>query len=121
MLGYLARRVVATLLLLAVISVVVFAIFFLLPRLAGASPETLASRYVGRTADQKTVELVAENMGFYDPVHEQYGRWAKGLFLGSEYDYGAGVEQCPAPCFGYSFVNNRPIFPELLDRAPVTF
>ncbi len=121
MLGYLLRRTFATLLLLAVISVMVFAIFFLLPRLAGASPETLASRYVGRTADQATVELVAESMGFNDPLVVQYGRWAKGLFVGTEYDYGTGVEQCPAPCFGYSFVNNRPIFPELLDRAPVTF
>jgi len=119
--GYLVRRLLATLLLLAVISVMVFGIFFLLPRLAGASLETLASRYVGRTADQETVELVAESMGFNDPLVVQYGRWAKGLFLGSDYDYGAGTEHCPAPCFGYSFVNNRPIFPELLDRAPVTF
>jgi peptide/nickel transport system permease protein len=41
--------------------------------------------------------------------------------VGSDYNYGTGVEHCPAPCFGYSFVNNRPIFPELLSRAPVTF
>jgi peptide/nickel transport system permease protein len=120
-LGYLVRRSLATLLLLFVISVMVFAIFFLLPRLAGASPETLASRYVGRTADQKTVALVAENMGFNDPLPVQYGRWAKGLLVGSDYNYGAGTEHCPAPCFGYSFVNNRPIFPELMNRAPVTF
>ena len=121
MLGYLVRRLVATLVLLFVISVMVFAIFFLLPRLAGASPETLASRYVGRSATQDTVELVAENLGFNDPLPVQYGNWAKGLFVGTDYNYGAGTEHCPAPCFGYSFVNNRPIWPELLDRAPVTF
>ena len=121
MLSYLLRRSLATLLLLFVISVMVFAIFFLLPRLAGATPETLASRYVGRTADKDTVELVAESMGFNDPLPVQYGNWAKGLLVGTDFNYGTGTEHCPAPCFGYSFVNNRPIFPELLDRAPVTF
>ena len=121
MVGYLVRRLVATLVLLFVISVMVFAIFFLLPRLAGASPETLASRYVGRTANEATVKLVAENLGFTDPVPVQYLHWAKGLFVGSDYDYGSGVEHCPAPCFGYSFVTDQPVFPELLDRAPVTF
>src|SRR3954447_4738747 len=99
----------------------VFAIFFLLPRLAGASPETLASRYVGRTADAKTVKLVATDLGFFDPVPVQYVHWAKGLFVGTDFNYGAGIEHCPAPCFGYSFVNNQPIWPQLLDRAPVTF
>ena len=36
------------------------------------------------------------------------------------YDYGAGVERCPAPCLGYSFLTKQPVGPELLDRLPVT-
>jgi peptide/nickel transport system permease protein len=30
------------------------------------------------------------------------------------------VEHCPAPCFGYSFLTRQPVWPDLLDRAPVT-
>ena len=46
--------------------------------------------------------------------------WVKGIFVGAEYDYGAGVEHCPAPCFGYSFITRQPVWPDLLDRLPVT-
>ncbi len=88
--------------------------------LVGATPETLATRYVGRAATPETVTLIAERLGFYDPIWLQYGRWVKGIFVGSEYNYGAGVEQCPAPCFGYSFITRQPVWPDLLDRLPVT-
>ena len=27
---------------------------------------------------------------------------------------------CPAPCLGYSFINQNPVLPDLLDRLPVT-
>nr|BFE67235.1 hypothetical protein GCM10020092_005360 [Actinoplanes digitatis] len=86
----------------------------------GSTPETLATRYVGRAATPETVNLIAHKLGFYDPLWLQYGRWVKGIFLGAEYDYGAGVEHCPAPCFGYSFVTHQPVWPDLLDRLPVT-
>jgi len=120
-LAYLVRRLAATILLLLVVSVVVFSIFFLLPRLAGASPETLASRYVGRTASEETVKLVAEDLGFYDPLPVQYADWAKGVVLGKDFDTGTGIEHCDPPCLGYSFVTKQAVWPELIDRAPVSF
>ena len=120
MLAYIARRLVATVGLLFVLSAVTFTIFYLVPRLAGSSPESLAARYVGRTATAETVRLTAERLGFFDPVPVQYGHWIKGVFVGAEYDYGAGVERCPAPCLGYSFITHQAVWPELIDRAPVT-
>ncbi|GAB2680659.1 ABC transporter permease [Kribbella swartbergensis] len=88
--------------------------------MAGASPETLATRYVGRAATEDTVKLTAERLGLYDPIAVQYWNWIKGVAIGTDYDYGAGVEQCPAPCLGYSFITRQPVWPELLDRLPVT-
>lgn len=120
MIVYIVRRLAVAALLLFVISAVTFSIFFVVPRIAGGTPETLATRYAGRAATPETVELVAERLGFYESVPVQYGRWIKGIVLGAEYDYGAGVEQCPAPCFGYSFITRQPVWPELLDRFPVT-
>jgi peptide/nickel transport system permease protein len=117
---YIIRRLLAAVVLLFVISAATFAIFYLIPRLAGSSPETLATRYVGRAATPETVNLIAHKLGFYDPVWLQYGRWIKGVLVGADYDYGAGVEHCPAPCFGYSFITRQPVWPDLLERLPVT-
>ncbi|WP_214110036.1 ABC transporter permease [Acrocarpospora catenulata] len=120
MVSYILRRLIGALLMLAVVSMATFSIFFVVPRLAGVSSEDMANRYVGRAATAETVTQVAKKLGLTDPVVVQYGRWVKGIFVGSEYDYGTGVEQCPAPCFGYSFVTKKPVWPDLVDRFPVT-
>ena len=50
MLTYLVRRLIGAVILLFIVSAVVFSIFFLVPRLAGATSDDLASRYVGKSA-----------------------------------------------------------------------
>jgi peptide/nickel transport system permease protein len=120
MLAYIVRRLLWAVLLLIVLSMVTFSIFYLIPRLGGATPETLAARYVGRTATAETVHLTAERLGFLDPVPVQYWHWIKAVFVGASYDYGAGTDRCSAPCLGYSFITRQAVWPELLDRAPVT-
>jgi len=118
---YIIRRVIAAVALLFVVSVITFSIFYLVPRLAGASAESLATRYVGRAATADTVKLTAERLGFNDPIYIQYANWAKGIVVGDEFDMGSQMAECPAPCLGYSFLTRQAVFPELLDRAPVTF
>ncbi|MBA3232988.1 MAG: ABC transporter permease [Propionibacteriales bacterium] len=121
MITYLIRRLIAAVVLLFVVSAITFSIFYLVPRLAGASAESLATRYVGRAATADTVKPTAERLGFNDPFYVQYGNYAKGIFVGSKYDMGAQTVDCPAPCLGYSFLTRQAVFPELKDRAPVTF
>jgi peptide/nickel transport system permease protein len=118
---YIIRRVIGAMLMLVVVSMVTFAIFFLVPRWAGGSAENLAARYVGRTADAAEIAAAADRLGFNDPIWVQYGNWLKDIFTGSTFDLGPGPEHCPAPCFGYSFISRTPVWPELLDRMPVTF
>jgi peptide/nickel transport system permease protein len=117
---YIIRRLFASALLLFIVSAATFAIFYLFPRLVGGTPETLATRYVGRAATPETVNLIAQRLGFFDPVYVQYGRWIKGIFVGADYNIGTSIEHCPAPCFGYSFITRQPVWPDLLDRLPVT-
>ncbi len=117
---YIVRRLVAAVILLLIVTAAVFAIFFLVPRLAGATPEDLASRYVGKTADAEQIHVIAVKLGFTDPIWVQYGRVLKGLVAGADYSTGPTTVHCPAPCFGYSFLTQNPVLPDLLDRLPVT-
>jgi peptide/nickel transport system permease protein len=117
---FLIRRLLTAVLLLFVVSMATFAIFFLVPRLAGATPEDMAARYVGRTAGEEQNRQMAEKLGFTDPLYVQYGRFVKGVVAGADYDTGPRVEHCPAPCFGYSFITQNPVWPDLMDRITVT-
>lgn len=120
MVTYIIRRLVGAVVLLFVISIVTFSIFFLVPRLAGADADTLASRYVGRSAGQEQIHLTAVRLGFTDPLVVQYGRFVKGVVAGTTYDTGVTVVECPAPCLGYSFISQNPVREEIVDRLPVT-
>ena len=120
MLVYIVRRLIAAVFLLLVVTAATFAIFFLVPRLAGATPEGLASRYVGRTADEATMRAIAERLGFLDPVYVQYGRFLRQLVFGADFSTGPTTVHCPAPCLGYSFLTQNPVLPDMLDRLPVT-
>jgi len=117
----LIRRIIGAVALLVVISMVTFAIFFLLPRLAGTTPDDLASRFAGRAPTPQTVQAIKERFGFDDPVPVQYGRFVKAIVLGDTYDTGTAKIDCPAPCLGYSFRTNTSVTEQLLDRIPVTF
>jgi peptide/nickel transport system permease protein len=119
-LAYVVRRLLAAVVLLLVVTAATFAIFFLVPRLAGATPETLASRYVGRTASPEVAHDLAVRLGFLDPVYVQYGRFLHQLVAGADYSTGPTTVHCPAPCLGYSFITQNPVLPDLLDRLPVT-
>ncbi|MBV8993730.1 MAG: ABC transporter permease, partial [Pseudonocardiales bacterium] len=120
MITYLIRRLIAAVLMLFVVSIVTFGIFFLVPRLAGATPDALASRYVGKSGGAAQIHELAVKLGFTDPIWVQYGRFVKGIFAGSDYNLGPTTVHCAAPCFGYSFINQTPVLPDLLNRLPVT-
>ncbi len=111
---------VAAVILLLIVTAATFAVFFVVPRLAGATPEDLASRYVGRNAAPEVIREIAEKLGFTDPIWVQYGRFVTGLVLGADYNTGPTTVHCPAPCFGYSFLTQNPVLPDLINRLPVT-
>jgi peptide/nickel transport system permease protein len=121
LISYILRRLVAAVVLLLLVSLVTFAIFFLVPRLAGASADSLASQYVGRSATGPQIHQRAIQLGFTDPLYKQYGEFIKGIFAGRQYDLGGPAPlHCPAPCLGYSFRNQTAVLPNLMNRLPVT-
>jgi peptide/nickel transport system permease protein len=115
--NYILRRLVTSAMLLLVVSMVTFAIFFMIPRAAGTDPAEL---FVGKTATPRDVAATRIKLGLDKPIPVQYARFVKGLFVGRDFDSGPNVTHCHAPCFGYSFRNDQEVWPLLLDRLPVT-
>jgi peptide/nickel transport system permease protein len=57
----------------------------------------------------------------WPPTHSQYGQFVTGLVAGRDFVGGGSDKHCGFPCFGFSFVNDQPVWDELKDRLPVTF
>ncbi|MGW3101664.1 ABC transporter permease [Streptomyces sp. NPDC001100] len=117
MLAYLIRRLFAAAVMLVVIIMVVFGIFFLVPKWAGVD---IALSFVGKQADPAAIEGVREKLGLASPIYVQVWDFFKGIFVGRTYTGGGDTIHCAAPCFGYSFRSEQAIWPVLTDRFPVT-
>ncbi len=120
MVAFVIRRLFAAVLLLLIVSLATFGVFFLVPRIAGQTSDQLAVQYVGRDPSPEAVAAVKVKLGLDDPLLVQYAHFVKGIVAGADYTFGPETEHCPAPCFGYSFKNHQPVWPQLLDRLPVT-
>ncbi|KOU77060.1 ABC transporter permease [Streptomyces sp. MMG1533] len=103
--------------MLVVIIMVVFGIFFLVPKWAGVD---IATSFVGKQADPAAVEGVRQKLGLGDPIYAQVWEFFKGIFAGRTYSGGGDSIHCAAPCFGYSFRSEQAVWPVLTDRFPVT-
>src|ERR1700757_1811078 len=120
MIYFIIRRLFLTVFLLLIVSMITFAIFFLVPRLAGQTAYQLAAQYVGRNPVPSEIIAVENKLGLNDPLYLQYGRFIKGIVAGIHYNNGTDISYCPFPCFGYSFRNQQPVWPQLISDAPVT-
>jgi peptide/nickel transport system permease protein len=117
---FIIRRLFATVLLLIIVSAITFAIFFLLPRLAGQTPYQLAAQYVGRNPIPSQIRSTEVKLGLNEPVWVQFGRFLKGIVAGETYSNGPSKTYCPPPCLGYSWRNQQPVWPLLTSNIPVT-
>lgn len=118
MINYILRRLLTSVLLLIVVTMITFGIFFLIPKAAGADP---AQMFVGKTATQEAVDATRVKLGLDRPIYIQYARFVKGIVAGRDFNAGPSVDHCPAPCFGYSFRTDQAVWPLMIDRLPVTF
>ena len=120
MVAFIIRRLIATVFLLIIVSMITFAIFFLVPRLAGQTTYDLAAQYVGRSPSPAAVHAIEQQLGLDVPLPVQYGRFLSGIVFGRHFDSGTTRAYCPPPCFGYSFKNQQPVWPLMVAALPVT-
>jgi peptide/nickel transport system permease protein len=120
MITFIIRRLITTILLLIVVSMVTFGIFFLIPRLAGQNSYELAAQYVGRNPTPSAILQTEARLGLNQPLIVQYGHFLRGIVLGEHYNAGPSQLWCGPPCFGYSFRTQQPVWPQLMAALPVT-
>jgi peptide/nickel transport system permease protein len=118
--AFIIRRLFTAIFLLLVVSLITFAIFFLIPRLAGQNAYELAAQYVGRNPTPAAILQVEQKLGLNAPLYLQYGRFVKAIVVGTHYNSGTSVTYCPPPCFGYSFRSQQPVWPQMVSALPVT-
>jgi peptide/nickel transport system permease protein len=92
------RRLVAGIIVLWIISVAVFALFFI-------APHNVAQAIAGRQATPQTVADVAARLGLNRPILDQYGSFAWNLLHGN---------------LGYSYYNSEPVTSLIGSRVGVT-
>ncbi len=120
MITFIVRRLFATVILLVIVAAITYAIFFLLPRLAGVTTYDLAARYVGKIPTRSEILAMEARLGLNEPVPVQFGRFLKAIVAGETYTNGTSKVYCPAPCLGYSWRNQQPVWPLLVSNVPVT-
>lgn len=110
MFRFLVRRVTGAMVILLVISAITFWLFYAVPR----DPAMMSC---GKNCTPENLAQIRKNLGIDHPIPVQYWYWLKGVFVGRDY---TGFGHCDAPCFGYSFANNVPVFDTIKDRLPTT-
>ncbi|MFK3984332.1 ABC transporter permease [Micromonospora sp. NPDC050397] len=113
-LRYVALRLLGMVGTLLVISVLTYAVFYLLP----ADPAQLSC---GRPCTPQRLAEASAFMGYDKPWARQYLDFLGGIVAGRHFGSGLAAVECAAPCFGYSFRLNEPVTQLIVERAPVTF
>ncbi|MFC6237410.1 ABC transporter permease [Longivirga aurantiaca] len=119
MFRYIVRRLLGAVVVVFIVSLVTFFLFQLGPKITGSSPAYL---YAGKNPTPEIIAQIEKGLGLDQPLLVQYGQFVKGIVVGREYSDGTvdGVRPCPAPCFGYSFRYQTPVWDLIKDRFPVT-
>ena len=119
MITFIIRRLIATVFLLIVVSMITFAIFFL--HAAAGRAEHLPARHPVRGAQPnagRPCTRSSSNSAWTSRSTVQYGRFLKGIVLGAHFNSGTNSAYCPPPCFGYSFRNQQPVWPQMVSDLP---
>ncbi len=97
MIRYLIRRLLQTVLLLFIVTLVVFAMI----QAAPGGPAIL----LDPNMTEEDAQAMREALGLDQPIHIQYGRWLWNLFHGD---------------LGYSYIIGRPVLELILQKIPAT-
>ena len=102
---YVIRRSLWVIVVVAIITLITFLIFYVMP------PTDPAITFAGKQPSPEVIAEVRHPLGLDQSIFVQYGRFVKNLFMGDEYGW---------PGFGISYNTRAPIVDELYGRLMVT-
>ncbi len=114
MFGYVLRRLIAAVVVLAITSFLTFALFYKGP----SNPAEAICQERGRCTEAKR-EALEQSMGFNDGLLTNYGRFVSGLVQDRTIVQGAPYP-CDAPCLGVSFRTHTEVTKDLGRYYPAT-
>jgi peptide/nickel transport system permease protein len=112
--GYIVRRLLSAFLVVVLTSMIVFVLFFKGP----SNPAEPLCDLNGKCTPEK-LALLTDQMGFNEPMAQQYLIFVGGLFHDREINFGA-TYHCDAPCLGISYRTRGEVTQELLQKLPAT-
>lgn len=121
MIAYIIRRLISGFILLVVMSLVTFLLFF-------ASAVDPARVSCGKNCSPALQKQTAKALGFDKPVVVQWTDFLVGVVKGREYPDDPALRKtapttiahCPAPCLGYSKVQNDTVTSLVKDAFPIS-
>lgn len=102
---YIARRLVWTVVVVACVLAITFAVFYLLP---AGDP---ALRFAGKNPTDTEIALIHHRLGLDKPWYVQFGKFSKSFFLGDAYGW---------PGLGYTYAGQTSVKALIVARAPRT-
>ncbi len=111
---YVIRRLLWTVLVVAVVTLITFVIFYVMP------PGDPAVRFAGKQPTPALVAEVKKQLGLDKPLYVQYALFLKRLFTGDAKTCPRSIEGCGWPGLGVSYDSRTAVRQEIIERAPRT-
>ena len=102
---YIARRLVWTLVVVACVLAITFAVFYLLP---AGDP---ALRFAGKSPTDAELALIHKRLGLDKPFYIQFVKFSKNFFIGDKFGW---------PGLGYTYAGQTSVKSLIVARAPRT-
>jgi peptide/nickel transport system permease protein len=119
MAGFIARRVLSSVIVVVLTSIFVFVLFF--KGLGDAPARSYCEKLSGgRTCTTQKLDVIRHQMGFDKSVTYNYEQWAKGIFAGRQVFADGREQPCPAPCLGVSITSGDTVWNDLKQKYPAT-
>jgi peptide/nickel transport system permease protein len=117
---YVLRRLLWTVFVLLLVTLITFVVFYVMPPSDPAL--TFSQRQVagGRQPSSEVFEEVRRQLGLDRSLPEQYGLFVKRLVLGDGDDCPIGIRGCGWPGLGISFESRTAVRQEIIERGPRT-
>jgi ABC-type dipeptide/oligopeptide/nickel transport system permease component len=118
MFAYIVKRLISGVLVVTLVSMAIFLLFWYGP----SSPaQPICDRESQNRCTPAKLATYERTLGYNNPVYEEYGKYAAGIFVGRELTIASNTYECSAPCLGVSYRTKQPVKEELVARIPATF